>query len=89
MASRNDSRPLYVIGPVWHLVDGAGADAPHQGRIFALRCYRWIPVSEAEGRGLHRGQAPGDAPICGDCLRFRVAPPGDGAFDDVEGEPEA
>jgi hypothetical protein len=78
-----DDRSVYVIGPVWHIVDGQGADAPHQGRIYPLRCYRWITVREAEERGIHRGNPPPDAPICAQCLTFRTRST-EGAFEESD-----
>lgn len=72
---------LYVIGPVWHIVDGPGADAPSRGRVYLFKCFRWMTKRRVDRRGFWRGDPPATEPVCGDCLRFGVDPEGIGAVD--------
>jgi len=76
-----DSGQLYVVGPVWHIVDGPGAAASRLGPVYPFKCFRWMLVRRAEERGLYRGEPPASEPVCGDCLRFGVKQDAPGAVD--------
>jgi hypothetical protein len=81
MSPKAGSDTLYVIGPVWHIVDGPGADAPRLGRVYPFKCFRWMLKRRADRRGLWRGDPPPTEPVCGDCLRFGDNPERVGAVD--------
>ncbi len=79
-----DPAQLYVVGSVWHMVDGPGSTGSGLGPIYTFRCYRWIPATEARARGLFRGKPAKDEPICGDCQRFGADLDRSGAFEDAD-----
>ncbi len=69
---RDGPDQLYVVGPVWHIVEGRTASASYLGPIYLFKCYRWMSASDAEGRGLFRGEPPPSEPVCDNCLHYRV-----------------
>jgi len=61
---------MYVVGPVWHLVDGSVVTAPKLGLVYVLKCYRWMPASTANEYGFFRGAPAAHEPVCLNCQQI-------------------
>lgn len=57
----------YVLGSVWHIVDGQDVHAARLGRVYLLKCYRWMSAADAEARGLYRERLPQRETLCRTC----------------------
>ena len=61
------STRTYVVGPVWHILEGPGADSPEFGWVYFFSCYRWMPGAQAQERGFFTGTPSAKEPICISC----------------------
>lgn len=68
---RDSSMPQYVLGTVWHLIDGPGAAAPREGHVYFVKCYRWMRASGAQ---IIRGALPRNEQLCRSCESIAAKP---------------
>ena len=69
--SSAEPRPSYVLGGIWHIINGDLVEAAGLGPVYLTMCYRWY---EAAGRDLGRGSLPAHEQLCRSCEKSLESP---------------